>query len=274
MTIPPIFNILIIIIVIAGVIIITYFTVTTWTNSSENSVANVSVIEEDSIVPESAPVPAPVPAPAPASNPAPVPAPASNPVPVVSSGANLTNQLLTNPDFLDNTTGWTSSRGTSNIGFLPYSTTNGNAPAVTPSINANGGIVGSNGYLVFSYASATVSQTVSVDTTTMEKLTATLSIVNILNAINVDPLTKIDTFSFEVLFKNAANNTLYSKRTPSNGVQNAPSVFTDYSLELNRSDSTNFDDITSVTVKITSTDTGYWGGQHGACVDYCTLNYE
>jgi hypothetical protein len=170
---------------------------------------------------------------------------------------------------MENTNGWTSNRG-----FTPYSFSSANQPTVVESINDNG-IIGSNGYLIFSYQQSTVSQTVVVDTTSMDKLTATLSIVNIPNSIGTTPpSTVIDKFSFEVLFKDAGNSTLYSKRTSPSGTQNAPNVFTDYSLELNRSDSTNFDDIKSVIINITSVDRGGWNGQHGACVDYCTLNYE
>ncbi len=104
----------------------------------------------------------------------------------------------------------------------------------------------------------------------MNKFTAVLSIVDIPNnSIRGD-----DKFSFEVLFKDINDSTLYSRRVPSTGTQNAPDVFTDYSLELYRIDAPNFDNIKTVTVTITSIDTGYWAGQHGACVDYCTLNYE
>ncbi len=181
--------------------------------------------------------------------------------------------MLTNPDFLEGTNGWTSKSINNNTGFADYDFYNASKPGVTLSISDNG-IVGSNGYLVFSFISATVSQTVSVDTTSMNKLTATLSIVDIPNTVSGRPQALPDKFSFEVLFKNAGNSTLYSKRTPSSGTQNSPSIFKDYVLELNRSDSTNFDDITSITINITSVDTGGWNGQHGACVDYCTLNWE
>ena len=83
-----------------------------------------------------------------------------------------------------------------------------------------------------------------------------------------------DKFSFEMVCKDINGSTLYSRRTPSTGTQNTPDVFTDYILELDRADAPRFDDISTVTVNITSIDTGYWAGQHGACVDYCTLNYE
>ena len=203
----------------------------------------------------------------PQPDPEPEPEPEPEPDgPPLSTGANLVNQLLTNPDYLSGTTGWTSSRG-----FATYSFTSGNQPAVVASINDNG-IVGSDGYLVFSYVSTTVSQTVAIaDATILNKLTATLSIVDIPNR---EVSFGDDQFSFEVLFKDIGNNTLYSKRSPSTGNQNAPDVFRDYILELNRADSPNFNDITSVTVNITSIDVGFWAGQHGVCVDYCTLNYE
>lgn len=202
-------------------------------------------------------------APAPAAEPEPEPEPEGPPP---STGADLVNQLLDNPDFSSGTSGWTSSTG-----FATYNFSSGSQPAVTASINDNG-IVGSDGYLVFSYVSATVSQTVAIaDATILNKLTATLSIVDIPNR---EGTFGDDKFSFQVLFKDASNNTLYSKRSPLTGTQSAPEVFRDYILELNRADSPNFDNITSVTVSITSIDAGYWAGQHGACVDYCTLNYE
>ena len=194
-----------------------------------------------------------VPAPAPAPKPEPEPEPAPDLV---------DGQLLVNADFTNGTTGWTSSTG-----FGTYNFYSGSQPAVTATINDNG-IVGSTGYLVMSYASATVSQTAPITITGADNtITAVLNIARIPNREDVG----IDEFSFQVIYKNASNGTVAIKRTPASGTQRPPAAFTNYTLVLNRADEPDFDTITSATVNITGVDNGYWAGQYGPAIEYCSL---
>ncbi len=194
----------------------------------------------------------------PVEEPAPAPAPAP---PVGPSGATPT-QLLVNSGFTDGTTGWTSSTG-----FQTYDFYSGSKPAVTDTINDNG-LVGSDGYLVLSYVSATVSQTVSISNITDYNIIT--AVINIARTPNREDI-GLDKFSFQVVYKNASNTTVATKRTPASGTQAVPLAFTDYTLTLTRNDNPNFDTITSATVSIAGIDGGYWAGTHGPAVDYCTL---
>ena len=62
-----------------------------------------------------------------------------------------------------------------------------------------------------------------------------------------------------------------TKRTPASGTQHPPASFTDYTLILTRGENVLFDTIVSATVSITGIDKGFWAGQHGPAIDYCTL---
>ena len=200
---------------------------------------------------------------APAPEPAPEPAPA--PEPLGPSGATPV-QLLVNSGFTNGTTGWSSSSG---FRTDPFNYQIGSQPIVVASVN-DGGITGSDGYLIFSFSSATVSQTVSIaDIANYNIITAIINISRISNNDIQRPTP--DAFSFVIVYKNASNGTVATKRTPASGTQSAPTSFTDYTLTFTRDDNVNFDTITSATVSISGIDNGFWQGQHGPVVDYCTL---
>lgn len=199
---------------------------------------------------------------APASAPSLASAPAPAPGPVGPSGATPV-QLLVNSGFTNGTTGWSSPPD----GFQTYDFFSGSLPAVTETIDDNG-LVGSSGYLVFSFVSRTVSQTVSISNIAdYNIITAVINIARTPNRENIG----LDNFSFQVVYKNASNVTVATKRTPASGTQTVPSTFTDYTLTFTRDDSADFDTIVSATVNITAIDGGYWAGTHGPAVDYCTL---
>ena len=196
---------------------------------------------------------------------APASASAPEAEPIGPSGATPV-QLLVNSGFTDGTTGWSSIPVFQTTPFIFESGTN---PIIVTSINDNG-ITGSDGYLIFSFSSATVSQSVSItDIANYNIITAVINISRIPNN-NVSRPTP-DAFSFEIVYKNASNATVATKRTPASGTQSAPTSFTDYTLTFTRDDNVNFDTITSATVNISGIDNGYWLGQHGPAVDYCTL---
>jgi hypothetical protein len=81
----------------------------------------------------------------------------------------------------------------------------------------------------------------------------------------------IDLFSFQVVYKNSSNETIATRRTPALGTQSAPLPLTDYTLILRRDESALFDSIVSATVSVNGIDKGFWAGQYGPVVDYCTL---
>jgi hypothetical protein len=168
----------------------------------------------------------------------------------------MSQQLLINPNFDDGTTGWTASGG-----FGTYSYTSSNQIAVL------------DGVAYFTYVSRTLSQTASVSEIIGE--TGGLSaVLNIRHRQKGDDgsYTQVDIYNFEVIFKNSAGATVASKRTPSSGSSNAPQYFTDIELTLSRSEiPETFDSISSVEVRITGLDAGYWNGNHGPMVDYVTL---
>jgi hypothetical protein len=212
----------------------------------QNTLGRVSAPEEVVVAPPSAP-----------SAPAP---------PVVGpSGATIV-QLLVNSGFTNGTTGWSSSRGFQTTTFDYQS---GSQPIVVASVS-DSGITGSDGYLIFSYISALVSQTVAItDISNYNILTAVINISRIPNN-NISRPTP-DAFFFQVVYRNASNVTVAAMRTPASGTQAASETFTDYTLIFTRDDNVNFDTITSATVNIAGTDNGFWLGQHGPVVDYCTL---
>ena len=165
-------------------------------------------------------------------------------------------QLLTNPSFDEGTTGWTASGG-----FGTYSYTSSNLIAVL------------DGVAYFTYVSRTLSQTVDASEIIGES-GGFSAVLNIRHRQKGDDgsYTQVDTYNFEVIFKNSSGTTVASKRTPSSGSSNAPQEFTDIELTLSRSEiEGTFDSISSIEVKITGIDSGFWNGNHGPMVDYVTL---
>lgn len=168
----------------------------------------------------------------------------------------MPQQLLTNPNFDDGTTGWTASNG-----FGTYSYTSSNLIAVL------------DGVAYFTYVSRTLSQSVNVSEIIGEAGSFS-AVVNIRHRQKGDDgtYTQVDTYNFEVLFKDSSGTTIASKRTPSSGSSNAPQEFTDVELTLDRSEiAGTFDSINSIEVKVTGLDAGFWNGNHGPMVDYVTL---
>jgi hypothetical protein len=201
----------------------------------------------------------------PVSEPAPEPAPEPEPepAPIGPSGATP-EQLLVNSGFTNGTTGWTSSSG---FQTTPFDFESGTQPIVVQTINDNG-ITGSDGYLIFSFTLATVSQTVSItDIANYNIITGVLNLTQIPNNSGRG----IDSFSYQIVYKNASNGIVATKQTPASGRQSAPTSFTDYTLTFTRDDSAAFDTIVSATVSFSGIDQGSWRGQHGPAVDYCTL---
>lgn len=191
-----------------------------------------------------------------------VEAPAPAPAPPIGPSGATPVQLLVNSGFTSGTTGWTAAGG-----FQTYDYYSGSLPAVTNSINDNG-VVGSDGYLVLSYIARTVSQTVSItDIANYNIITSVINIARTANRENIG----LDNFSFQVVYKDASNNTVATSRIPTSGTQTAPAVFTDYTLTFTRDDSAAFDTIVSATVSISGIDGGFWAGNHGPAIDYCTL---
>jgi hypothetical protein len=199
--------------------------------------------------------------------PAPAPAPAPGPTPGT--------QLLTNPEFTLITgvsaDGWTSSTGWQAWAFespqppqLPV-----NKPCVVTDMPDRRDVYptsSSTGFIIFSYVTATISQTVNITS-----LSGINTINTVLNITNVSNGSSTDTYTLTVTFyssSNASGSTLYTLTT---GNINAPTGFTDVPLTLSKSTSPNFDNIKSIKVSITGFDTGYWGGQYGPAMDYCRL---
>jgi hypothetical protein len=120
----------------------------------------------------------------------------------------------------------------------------------------------SSGFVIFSYTQATISQIVSIDNLVgINTITGVLNIANVSNGAN-------DNFTFKIEYKTSTGTILYTKTT---GSRPAPSTWENYELKLTRGESPNFDLIKSITVSITSVDTGYWSGQYGPAMDYCRL---
>ncbi len=206
---------------------------------------------------------------APVEEPAPEPEPEPEPEPVGPSGATPV-QLLVNSGFTDGTTGWTSSRG---FQTTPFVYNSGSQPIIVTSVPSeitghNNNITGSDGYLIFSFTSAIITQTVSI--TDIANYNIITGIINIARVPN-NAGRGIDAFSYEIVYKNSSNVTVATKRTPATGTQSAPLTLTDYIVSLRRDESALFDSIVSATVSITGIDQGYWAGQYGPVVDYCTL---
>ena len=110
-------------------------------------------------------------------------------------------ELLVNYDFNDGSSGWTASGG-----FGTYSYTSSNQIAVL------------DGIAYFTYVSRTLSQIVSVSDS-IENVDNFVCVLNIKHRQKNDDggYTQVDTYNFEVLFKDSSNNTMITKRTPSTG---------------------------------------------------------
>jgi hypothetical protein len=172
------------------------------------------------------------------------------PTPTLTPEPLEPTQLLINPHFDLGTTGWTASGG-----FGTWSFTSSNQVAVLNSV------------LYFTYVSRTVSQSVDVSSliTSANSFGGVLNIKREENGPNNN-----DTYNFTLLFKNSGGTTLVTKTT---GSSIAPLNYTDITLTLNRSEiPSTFDTITSVEVRITGLDAGFWNGNHGPWVDYVNLN--
>lgn len=178
-------------------------------------------------------------------------------------GPPVGTQLLLNPEFTEITNNsadsWVSSRG-----WQAYSETSASAPTAVANMPTRDvyPTSTSTGFIIFSYVSATVSQTV-----TIPSLTGINTITGILNIANTANNAR-DNFTFQIQYKNSAGTVLY---TTSTGSTPAPDIWTDYNLTLTRAASPNFDLIKAITVSITGIDSGFWNGQFGPVVDYCTL---
>lgn len=209
-------------------------------------------------------IPAPSPDPAPTPSPAPVPSPAPIPVTIPPE-----TQLLVNPEFTDiisnGANGWTSSRG-----WQPYSETSASAPTTVITMPTRDvyPTSTSTGFVIFSFQSATISQTINIDNLIgIDTITGVLNIVNVPNR-PTEIGNNADTFTFQIQYKNSTGVVLYTSTT---GNIRCPSTWTDYTLTLTRAGSPNFDLIKSITVSITGLDSGYWNGQYGPAIDYCRL---
>jgi hypothetical protein len=165
------------------------------------------------------------------------------------------SELLVNHNFDDGSTGWTASGG-----FGTYSYTSSNQIAVL------------DGIAYFTYVSRTLSQIVNVSDS-IENINSFVCILNIRHRQKGDDggYTQVDTYNFELVFKDSSNNVIISKRTPSSGSSQAPKDFTDVELRLDRNEIENFNNIHFVEVKVTGIDTGFWNGNHGPMVDYISL---
>ena len=168
----------------------------------------------------------------------------------------MSNQLLINNHFNEGNSGWTASGG-----FGTYSYTSSNQIAVL------------DGIAYFTYVSRTLSQIVNVSDI-IENTSYFTCVLNIRHRQRGDDggYTQVDTYNFELLFKDSSNNTIISKRTPSSGSAQAPQEFTDIELILERTEiPDSFNNIFSIEVRVTGIDSGFWNGNHGPMVDYISL---
>jgi hypothetical protein len=167
----------------------------------------------------------------------------------------MSNQLLINNNFDQGTTGWSATGG-----FGAYSYYTSNQIAID------------NGIAYFTYVTRTLSQVVDVSNivSEIESFSCTLNIKHRQKG-DEDAYTQVDVYNFELLFKDSSGNLLTSKRTPTTGNAPAPQEFTDINLELTRSEISSFNHISTIEVKITGLDTGFWNGNHGPMVDYVSL---
>lgn len=194
-------------------------------------------------------------------------APGPAPAPVYPPGPET--QLLINPEFTDiisnGATGWVSTRG------WQARSDSGSAPTAIITMPIRTDIYptsSSTGFVIFTYISATISQTVSnIDLSLYNTITGVLNIANVSNRLT-EVGANADTFTFQIQYKDAIGTVLYTSTT---GSIRAPTTWTDYTLTLERFVSQNFDLIKTITVSITGLDSGFWAGQYGPAIDYCRL---
>jgi hypothetical protein len=194
--------------------------------------------------------------------------------PGFESGSEPGTQILLNSDFIDfNPTTGAASNWSSSINWNAWQYQVGTRPTTVASMPSRPGVWAtseSNGFIIFTYNTATISQTVNLTGLDgIESIRGVLNIVASTNNINPGrPNGGNDQFNFTVTFKGSGGNTLYTLTT---GITTAPTSWTDYTLTLNRTGNANFDNIRSITVAIYGIDNGYWAGQYGPAMDYCTL---
>jgi hypothetical protein len=208
-----------------------------------------------------------------ATIPVPNPVLSSSPTPVLTSDPPApayapNTQLLINPEFTDITNNsaddWVSS-----VGWQVWGYQTGTKPTAITNMPIRTDVYptsASTGFAIFSYTTATISQTVPISNLVgINTITGILNIVNVSNGA-------ADNFTFQIQYKNSTGAILYTKTT---GSIAAPASWEDYTLILTRDDAIDpskpFDAITSITVSITSKDTGFWAGQYGPAIDYCRL---
>lgn len=168
-------------------------------------------------------------------------------------GLDVPEQLITNYDFSNGSTGWTASNG-----FGTYS------------YNASNQVAVYNGQLYFTYVLRTVTRSINVSNiiTFATSLTATANLRH-REKSDAATYTQIDKYTFTVAFKNSSGATVATKTT---GLSNAPQNFTDINLTLNWSEiPSTFSTITTADISLSGIDTGYWNGNHGPIVDYIKL---
>jgi hypothetical protein len=206
------------------------------------------------------PVEPPAPTPVPPLAPTP---PAPTPAPTPATPGPDT-QLLINPEFTDivsnGASGWTSSAGWQAWGYQT-----GNRPTAVTTMPIRAGVYPistSSGFIIFSFQSATISQTVS--NISLEGHNTISGVLNIVNVSN----NATDTFTFRIQYRDSTDTVIHTKTT---GNIQAPPTWTDFTLALTRDEFPNFDSIKSITVNITGIDTGFWSGQYGPAMDYCRL---
>ena len=167
----------------------------------------------------------------------------------------MSNQLLINSDFTDGATGWSATGG-----FGTYSYTSSNLIAIQ------------DGIVYFTFVRRTLSQIVEV-ADIIQETDSFSCVLNIKHRQKGDAqeYTQADVYNFGVIFKNSSGGVVINKRNPASGDALAPQEYTDVNLELLRSETPNFNDISSIEVNVTGLDSGYWNGNHGPMVNYISL---
>ncbi len=187
--------------------------------------------------------------------------PAPSPAPEAAYTPNT--QLLLNPEFT-NITNSAADNWHSTQGWQAWNLTSGSRPTAMIDMPTRDvyPVSNSSGFVIFSYTTVTISQTISIDNLIgINTITGVLNIANVSNGAT-------DTFTFLIEYKSSTGSILYTTTTNST---NAPASWTDYTLTLTRDESPNFDSIKSIKVSIVGKDTGFWAGQYGPAMDYCRL---
>jgi hypothetical protein len=172
-------------------------------------------------------------------------------------------QLLLNSEFT-NITNSAADNWHSTQGWQSWNLTSGSRPTAVMDMPTRDvyPTSTSTGFVIFSYTTVTISQTVAIDNLVgINTITGVLNIANVSNG-------GVDTFTFLIEYKSSTGSILYTTTTNST---NAPASWTDYTLTLTRDTSPKFDLIKSIKVSIVGKDTGFWAGQYGPAMDYCRL---